>query len=698
MRLRSRLSGQVEAVSPPLVPDLFQLADGAKDRVVADGLPAEFSPTFLLKRPSEREIQAVCAVADELKGEARWELYAQALPLTPRIDERARLLPLDRELLTHLSHLAHVCHQPRLHLRTEEERVPVGRARRVPARAIAALLSRPGDWEHRTLRGIQPSHVLTVQSEDEWDLYENRVAVRLVDHLLAYITERLEELRDIAQMFAKMRDFQSAVSGSHWRASRIYRLWGELFKADADRREREEALQALTMAERTLQGLLGAPLYAQIPRQRTVPLALRPTNILVNDMHYRKVAHLWRTWVKAAHRPQLSRSALRAQRQAECCSFDRFAALITVRALADLGYQALDDAQPLHIGNPVDLLGPTGSATLCVAADGTLTFSVQQQRLRVIPLLVSIPSDATIAELLLSALGEAEGAGARNRLDQTLILLLGRPEEVRRLPPALGRVLAGLAASGIPGGRRVLAVSPWILDNVERVARSLRGFEATARATAYPPVVEISPDPGVPLPGWMRRAGRQVAAVAEPRSQESTALMDACDRRLAQLSDEQAAAQRTRRAFDPGQMQGVKRLRHLIDSAGALAGIATCPVCGADANPIEPRHSSTQESTTWTYFCECASCHTEWGLWTCGSCQDTFPVLLPSGIKPEYAEKADPELPATPDNEWLDRTYGRDLFAEPCRYSARTFRCTRCGSCPGGGCARCIPSNTPALS
>jgi hypothetical protein len=115
-------------------------------------------------------------------------------PVAQKLAERARPQPLDLEIARHLQHLQHVCHKPRLHLRVEEERLPVSRARRTPVRAVAELVSHPGDWEHRTLRSIQPSRVLARQIEDEWNLYENRVAVRLVDHLLAYLAKRLEEL------------------------------------------------------------------------------------------------------------------------------------------------------------------------------------------------------------------------------------------------------------------------------------------------------------------------------------------------------------------------------------------------------------------------------------------------------------------------------------------------------------------------
>ncbi len=160
--------------------------------------------------PSELESDAAARLAQTVGDGPSWETQAATPAVAQRLAERARPQPLDLEIARHLQHLQHVCHHPRLHLRVEEERLPVSRARRSPVRAVADLVSHPGDWEHRTLRSIQPSRVLARQIEDEWNLYENRVATRLVDHLLAYLAKRLEELRRIREILDTSRDYGSA--------------------------------------------------------------------------------------------------------------------------------------------------------------------------------------------------------------------------------------------------------------------------------------------------------------------------------------------------------------------------------------------------------------------------------------------------------------------------------------------------------
>ena len=248
---------------------------------------------------------------------------ARRLPLVPGVDERVRLHPLEKEALAKLPHLQHVCHHPRLHLRVEVERVPVARARRVPARAAAALVAHPGDWEHRTLRGIQPSRVLAVQVEDEWNLYENRVAVRLVDHLLLWTSRHLDELRRLQDIADAGQGFDDEARGSLFRSQRLYELWGRFFVDDALTSELTDTLKALERLQRALQALLDTPLYREIPRDTFVPVTLVSTNILANDPHYRKVAGLWRAWAQHGHRPGPTREQLRLRRQADCVTSAR---------------------------------------------------------------------------------------------------------------------------------------------------------------------------------------------------------------------------------------------------------------------------------------------------------------------------------------------------------------------------------------
>jgi hypothetical protein len=671
--LRSRLTGRSVSVLPArIVQDLFAMDNPQESsalRIVPRGLRADIGVAFLGRSPEALETTAIRQVVVTLCNGAPWSRWLEAIPLVAHLDQRVHLHPLEKEALTHLPHLQHICHRPRLHLRVEEERVQVARARRIPARAAATLVAHPEDWEHRTLRSILPTKVLSVQVEDEWNLYENRVAVRLVDHLLSWTGKRLDELRRIAAMAHDGRGFDDETSGSRFRGKRLYTLWGKFCTDDALTRELERTLKTLEHLQEALQALLASPLYREIPRGTFVPAALIPTNILANDPHYRKVAVLWRAWARYGHVPGVTREELRSQRQTDCRNFDMFSLLVVVHALEGAGYEAQPDAA--LPGGGVELNGPLGRARL-TAKEGAIGLAIEGKLLRIVPILAPIDrEDATV-------MWEQIHADADRSLD-TVVLLLGRPEDLGRLEPRTARALGGWERP------RVLAISPWSLDCAERVARVLREWEALHRFAGYPPRAVVQPDPGITLPAWMRRTGTFIAVVEPAPPEQRSTFIHACDKKADAVRREQEAAHQAKRAFDPGRVKAIAALRELAEAAQQLDPWRACPVCkNASNTDFEPRVGKDERWDGWSWWCRCKSCSSQWGTWVCSACQRSFPVLAPNVRRSSSGEDSPPV-------GWLDRVYGSDLWAETCwkQDAANVFRCTRCGACPVGKCARC---------
>lgn len=674
-RLRSRISGRtVEAGPEPVIPGLYEVDEGDaanRRRAVQGGLGPEEKVAFWGVFPPERDTAALDKVVSAIGGGDAFEALAAALPIVPHVDEASRFTTLDRCILTHLPHLQHVCHRPRLHLRVEEERVPVSRARRVPARAVASLVAHPEDWEHRTLRNVRPARLLSALVEDQFDLYENRVAVRLVDHLLTYVGERLEDLRRIKKERDEAEDFRDASRGSYWRARRMYQLLGDYFTSDGTGRELDTVMKALDGAQRDLQGLLGSVLYKEVPRNTFVAPALRPTNILVNDPHYRKVAALWRAWAKDGHKPHPTREQIRNHRQSACRSFDRFARLLLCRALHDLGYTP----SSRRTGHVWALSAPHGSAELRWEPDGTMTLDASGERLHVVPVLTRAPSDASIAAQFWTSLRAEAKAGG-----DTLVLFLGHPDDILSLPPELARAFSGLEAP------RALPVAPWSLDSVERVARVLRSWEGPLRHRSYPLRATVRPDPGIPLPRWLHRVRDEVAVTMPPSDAEREAFLATCERGAADLERQRAEALRARQAWDPGRRTALDALRALAIRSKEQGHFLRCPVCdSADRTEFKPQPDTHGIWERFAFRCVCLGCSSTLGLRMCGGCERSFLVL-----------EADVKLPPPGDvplrASWIDQAYGRDVFAEPCwlrNEKRREFRCPRCGVCTGGGCERC---------
>lgn len=658
----SRLGGAAKVLPRPTLCDAW-LAD---EHRFGDELPG-LEPEHVLGRwPEELETDAAVRLAQAVGEEPTWKAHASTPAVAQKLAERARPQPLDLEILKHLQHLQHVCHRPRLHLRVEEERLVVSRARRTPVRAVADLVSHPGDWEHRTLRSIQPSRILARQIEDEWELYENRVAVRLVDNLLAYLAKRLEELRRIKETLDS-RDYSDEIwRTSFRRASRISELWSTTLESRTEE-ELSRTVQRLELAQRDLQVLLDAPLYQRVPRRQAVALSLKPTNILVNDPHYRKVAALWRAWVKFGHKRQETHQQRSDRRQREAAAWDRFVLHLVIRAFTSLGWVAARD------GRTAWRLTRDGWSSITVIVDkhGIVSLRASGTPLRLFPLC------ATLTGMHGQALtGQLE---AWDALEGELVAVhVGPPAELAD---------ADRAAGWSFGGRAVMfGCSPWRIDSEERMARLLNGWLNRAAAPPYPVAIDIRALPALPRGwDWLRYEGAHLVALRAPDDKEAGAARAWASTQAKQLDMKAEQAKLARQAVEVAPRQAITVFQQFIEGVGSgLVGIELCPVCGAQGL-VEPRPGRKADGADATWWAMCGGCRSEWGLRPCTSCGGRYRALVAEGGI-DISRAAD----ATPLHDWPDKVFGRDLWAQPCSTGAPgQFRCPTCGACSGGDCARC---------
>lgn len=665
--LTARLDGEARPLSSPVLCDAW-LADG---RRLGDELTGLSSNTVLGRWPGELETDAVVRLAQAVGDDATWEAHEATPPVAQKLAERARPQPLDLEIVRHLQHLQHVCYRPRLHLRVEEERLPVSRARRTPVRAVAELVSHPGDWEHRTLRSIQPSRVLARQIEDEWNLYENRVAVRLVDHLLAYLARRLEELRRIEEILDASRDYSDEMRRTSFRrAHRIAELWSSTLESKTEE-ELPRTMKRLELAQRDLQTLLDAPLYQRVPRRQTVALSLKPTNILVNDPHYRKVAALWRSWVRFGHKRQETAEQRAARRQVEATAWDRFVFHLVVRGFSALGWSA----RPSGGGWALEKSG-WSSVRVATDAMGVVRVGVVRvdgaRPLRLLPICADL-------------------AGAEPDAVQA---------QVEHLDGSAGEVVVvhvgGVVALTDPdrasgwsiGGRAVLfPCSPWNIDSEERMARLLHGWLCRAATPAYPVATTLRALPDWPgRRDWLRRDGDHLVALCAPTEGEASEARAWAATKARELDTQAQQAKAARQAFAVAPREAVTAFQHFIERAtDALVGMDCCPVCG-EQGIVEPRPGKLPDGADATWWATCVSCKSQWGTRPCTVCGTRYRALAP------HLGQLDPMTAArtTLAQDWPDKVFGRDLWAQPCSTGqSGRFRCSTCGACSGGACAAC---------
>ena len=136
--------------------------------------------------PTENDVSTLIAIGTLVKTAelCGWEELDQLAPTVQGLGNKIRLTSLEQAILKYLPYLEEACMRPKAYLKVETTRVYISQARRVPARATSYLAAHTEDWESSTLRSVRPKRVLSEVLEDELDIYENRVAVRLVDRLL----------------------------------------------------------------------------------------------------------------------------------------------------------------------------------------------------------------------------------------------------------------------------------------------------------------------------------------------------------------------------------------------------------------------------------------------------------------------------------------------------------------------------------
>lgn len=232
------------------------------------------------------------------------EAFRNISPLLPQtVLGRSELQPLELLLLDVLQtgHLYEIAYRPRLELIQKEELVMTGRAKRLSNKAPDYLAAHSEDWQSRTFTGIIPKRIITRLNEDNYDIYENRVFARLVDHLDIYLANRLREIEQLISIFDSALSY-SLGGDLYWRIGKnICSMWGQSFSDD-------ELEHAATGSKATLEylrfllievrSLRQSKLYQAIPRNVHIGSQLRITNVLAHDQHYRHLIRLWDCWMR----------------------------------------------------------------------------------------------------------------------------------------------------------------------------------------------------------------------------------------------------------------------------------------------------------------------------------------------------------------------------------------------------------------
>ena len=285
---------------------------------------------------------ALPQIAEAFAEETVAELPSPLLP-SQLFSEEGTLNRLEELLDTIMSkgHLQEISRRPRYDMRYDEMVQPVSRSKRLASSSHRHLSAHSECWQSRTLTGIQPKKVLSLVSEDEYNLYENRVFARLVDRLERYLNTRLNEIIELQNNLNDALKLEGSKELDFRLSRKLCELWGGTFTSEA-------ALLALDVLEQSqlklsgllkkVKGLTQGELYKRIPRNAQVTGRIRPTNILTHDQHYRHLLPLWNTLLIESKRDNLTPAeTLELNQRLQGC-YGEYCQLILIRAMKELHY------------------------------------------------------------------------------------------------------------------------------------------------------------------------------------------------------------------------------------------------------------------------------------------------------------------------------------------------------------------------
>lgn len=623
--------------------------------------------------PDDDALRSLRLVGDRLRTleTKSWSDWVAETPLLPALDDALDETPLERAIAAKLGYLEAACQKPRTHLRIEEERLVIARCKRPSVRAPAELAARSEDWERRTLWGVRPRRVLGIVRDELYDIYENRVAVALVDNLDVALVRRLRSVRRVVDLLRQRENYQHVLEDSHnyRRAIRILELWGEALEDGGQLAHAESVQRRLVALRRRVLALKDTLLYRQIGGRRQGRLQLRMTNVLIHDDVYRRVAELWIAWESHVRSSSVDPDVRWRQEQDAAEGFERFVFLVVVRALDGLGFSPTNTGQTLPLSGDGEwtLNGPAGHVVLRRDHSGiSVTLAHAERPLTFISLPAMLEAGVTVGEWL---------GGLRT----ASVVLAALPADEPR-SPAETRARLRQYSNGPQSAPMFVAVAPWDLESVERVARVLRWYAWSALFARYPVAVELPAGwvPPTSSPRWIRIADRLLYVTRPPAAHER-GWVD-LDTRVDSAARSVMDARAKLEACDPREPRENRKrlhLKHELDHAAAEhnaarqvaaavdAAIATldllrrCPICRTTADVHE------FEQAEELFRCHCSECGATWGRRTCNACRHPFPFLDFPGNEPSE------------DLLGADRRYGADVLALP--LSPGAYVCPHCG-------------------
>lgn len=568
-------AGRFRLLSPATLNDRFDMAKGAvlhsdgSERCAIGRVSRTFDDSGYsnggLVDDSREAQQTIISRALDLLA-CRIEEVSEVLPsplVPPEMADALELNQLDMALgeIIERGHLDEIVRRPRYSMKYESELVDVSRVRRLAPRALERLAARSEDWHRRTITAVLPKRLMSMVSDDDWGIYENKVFARLLDRLEHYLRRRLAETEELQRVFEGALKLDSAEGFDYRLRDKLCKLWGEATElskgvTESVLDESKHAIEELRSSRQKIGLLRHSHLYNKVPRSAQVPAELRHTNILNHDQHYRHLKTLWHLHQRFNGPTEKTPGDALRERQMGLQHFGLYLRMIIQRVLRGVRQVAL-------VGDTDDFTF-AGSYGCLVANEGEITLRLFDRELVFVPALGAVPQIAGL---------QPDGSGR-------LI--------VSRLPSAEQDDFTGL--DSVAEGR-VFSVNPLDFFGEEKIRLFVERFLWCPVYESYGAPLERLPSISV---AWL--------------SDNHIGVVDGGSwRLLCPLSGDDRAR------FDawlPAAGLNAGTQAKMSSTSQRLEALSTCRHCGALASFI-PRDEA--------FKAECASCNTEWGIYSTAS-------------------------------------------------------------------------------
>nr|WP_294675966.1 hypothetical protein [uncultured Blautia sp.] len=185
--------------------------------------------------------------------------------------------------------------KPRRFIKTSEEVVPVALAKKITADSVRHLSQNTQFINQNAAGEIEPTKILTVTTEESYDLYENRFVYHLIQRLFTFVDKRTDvifwstgdETCNVMSMESKVDDVYEEIS---YKVEMTIKNRQSYVENDSDHMDLFKRIDRVRRMSRTLRQ---SPFCEIMKGCARVHSPIQRTNLMMKDRDYRKCYQLW---------------------------------------------------------------------------------------------------------------------------------------------------------------------------------------------------------------------------------------------------------------------------------------------------------------------------------------------------------------------------------------------------------------------